>query len=477
MRFRLTLSLLLGALLPTVPRAESAATDPPPAPRSGDVYILPIRENIMPPLVYLVRRGVKEAMEARAEALVLDMNTDGGRVDVTEEIIGIIARFKGPTFTYVNDRAFSAGAFIAVATQKIFMAPQSVIGAAAPLMMSPTGMGAEKMPDTVEAKMTSAVRALVRTQAEKNGHNIEVIEAMIDKTKALTIDGEVLNREGNILTLTDRQATKEYGTPPKALLSAGTVETLDALLTQLGFTAAQRVEIRPTGAEKLGLWINTIAPLLLVVGMVGLYIEFKTPGFGLPGIIGIAAFATYFLGGYVAGLSAAGWVIVFVVGLMLVLLELLLLPGTYVAGITGGVLMLVALVMGTVDMYPGTPVLPTLPQLRLPLRDLSMAVLLSLGLALVLARVLPHTTLFRQLVSQTASGVVSQAESEARQSARVGQPGVTLSPLCPGGKAIFGEERVDVITRGEMVDKGRPVRILHHSGPIAVVEECGAPMP
>ena len=188
----------------------------------------------MPPLVYVVRRGVKEAMEANADALILDMNTDGGRVDVTEEIIQIISKFKGPTVTYVNDRAFSAGAFISVATQKIYMAPQSVIGAAAPIMMSPGGTGAENMPDTVEAKMTSAIRALVRAQAEKNGHNIEVVEAMIDKTKALTIDGEVLNKEGNILTLTDRQAAKEYGNPPKPLLSSGTVESLDALLAQAG---------------------------------------------------------------------------------------------------------------------------------------------------------------------------------------------------------------------------------------------------
>ena len=297
------------------------------------------------------------------------MNTDGGRVDVTEEIIEIISKFKGTTVTYVNDRAFSAGAFISVATQKIFMAPQSVIGAAAPIMMSPGGTGAEKMPDTVEAKMTSAVRALVRTQAEKNGHNIDVIEAMIDKTKELKIDDEVLNKEGNILTLTDRQAAKEYGNPPKPLLSSGTVESLEALLAQLGYAGAQRVEIKPTGAEKLGIWINTIAPLLLIIGIVGFYIEFKTPGFGLPGIVGIIAFAIYFLGGYVAGLSGAGWIIVFVVGLILVLLELLVFPGTIIAGIAGAVLMLVALVMGMVDMYPGTPVLPSFPQLQVPLRD------------------------------------------------------------------------------------------------------------
>ena len=425
----------------------------------------------MPPLVYVVRRGVKEAMEAKADALILDMNTDGGRVDVTEDIIEIISQFKGATFTYVNDRAFSAGAFIAVGTQKIYMAPQSVIGAAAPIMMSPGGTGGEKMPDTVEAKMTSAVRALVRVQAEKNNHNIDVIEAMIDKTKALTIDGDVLNKEGNILTLTDRQAAKQYGSPPRPLLSAGTVASLDALLQQLGYGGAQRIEIKPTGTEKLGLWINAIAPILLIIGMIGLYIEFKTPGFGLPGIVGICAFAIYFLGGYVAGLSAAGWVIVFVVGLVLVIVELFVFPGTYIAGIAGAVLMLVALVMGMVDMYPGAPIVPTMPQLRLPLRDISMAVLVSFGLALVLARFLPKTSLFHQLVSQTASGVSSVAALEAQQTARLGRTGVSISPLCPGGKARFGDDLLDVITRGEMVEKNRPVKIIGHSGPNDVVAE------
>jgi len=472
MSLRRLFSLLPGWFLLTGSPANAAQSNPPSLPPTGKVYILPVRENIMPPLVYVVRRGVKEAMEARADALILDMNTDGGRVDVTEEIIQIISKFKGPTFTYVNDRAFSAGAFIAVATQKIYMAPQSVIGAAAPIMMSPTGTGAEKMPDTVEAKMTSAVRALVRVQAEKNNHNIEVIEAMIDRTKELIIEGEVLNKEGNILTLTDRQAAREYGTPPKPLLSSGTVESLDALLALLGYDGAQRVEIKPTGTEKLGIWINTIAPILLIIGIIGLYIEFKTPGFGLPGSIGIIAFAMYFLGGYLAGLSAAGGVLVFVGGLILVLLELLVFPGTYIAGITGAVLMLVALIMGMVDMYPGAPLLPTLPQLQLPLRDISVAVLVSFVLALVLARFLPKTSLFHQLVSQTASGVSSVAAMEAQQAARVGQTGVAISQLYPGGKARFGDQLLDVITRGELVEKGRPVKIIGHSGLDAVVEEA-----
>jgi membrane-bound serine protease (ClpP class) len=447
----------------------SAQTDPLSAPPASRVYILPIRENIMPPLVYVVRRGVKEAMAANADLLILDMKTDGGRVDVTEEIIRVISQFQGRTATYVNDRAFSAGAFIAVATQEIFMAPQSVIGAAAPIMMAPGGVGTATLPDTTEAKMTSAIRALVRVQAEKNGHNAEVIEAMIDKTMELKMDGELLNKAGNILTLTDRQAAKAYGNPPKPLLSSGTVESMDTLLARLGYAGAQRVAIKPTGAERIGTWINAIGPFLLIIGMVGLYIEFKTPGFGLPGIAGIAAFALYFFGGYVAGLSGAGWGVVFILGLSLVGLELFVFPGTFIAGVSGAVLMLAAMVMAMVDKYPGAPSLPTVAQLSLPLRDISLAIVVSLVLALLLARFFPRTSLFRRLVSQSASGVSSTAAQEAQQEARIGQLGVAISQLYPGGKARFGDQTLDVLTQGELVDKGRPVEIIGHTGPDAVV--------
>ena len=296
-------------------------------------------------------------MEARADLLVLDMETNGGRVDVTEEIIEILNKFKGQTVTYVNRKAFSAGAFISVATQKIFMAPQSVIGAAAPMLMIPGG-GPAEMPQTVEAKMTSGVRALVRANAEKNGYNVDVVEAMIDKTKRLEIDGEVLNEKGQILTLTNVQAEKKYGEPPKPLLSSGTVETIGALLAELGFGDAQRVDVKPTGVEKIAAWINAISPLLLIIGAIGLYIEFKTPGFGLPGIVGITALVVYFVGGYIAALSGMEWAALFVVGLVLVALEFFVFPGTTLLGFAGALCMLVAIIMAMVDIYPSAPGLP-----------------------------------------------------------------------------------------------------------------------
>lgn len=433
------------------------------------VHIVPIREDIMPPLTFFVRRAVKAAMEEKADWLILDMDTNGGRVDVTDDIISIVGQFKGKTATYVNRKAFSAGAFISVATQEIYMAPQSVIGAAAPIMMMPGG-GPEAMPDTVEAKMTSAVRAMVRTAAEKNGHNIEVIEAMIDKSRELKIDGQVLNEKGQILTLTDVQAAKAYGTPPKPLLSKGTFESMEDLLKHLGLEKAAITRVQPTGAEKTASWLTKISPLLLMIGVIGIYIEMKTPGFGVPGIVGIIALVTYFAAGYIAGLSGLEWLVVFLVGLVLFALEIFFFPGTIALGMAGAVLMLIAIIMGFVDIYPGMPALPTMEQLKWPLQNLAIAGAASLVMIAILARFLPKTALYGHLVSTGASGAQTTRELEQQSVSRLGQIGVTISALRPGGKARFGDVVLDVVTQGEMIPKGAQVKVIASSGSDPVVE-------
>jgi membrane-bound serine protease (ClpP class) len=440
---------------------------------SKKVYIVPIREDIDSPLVYVVRRGVKDAIQSNADLLVLDMDTNGGYVGVTEELIEIISKFPNETVTFVNNKAFSAGAFISVATRSIYMAPGSVIGAAAPILMTPGG-GVEGTSDTMEVKMTSAISALVRAQAEKNGHNTAVVEAMIDKTKGLVIDGEEIVKEGQILTLTNTEAEREYDGRP--LLSAGTVADLDALLERLGYAGAERVEIEPTGAERLGKWINSISPLLLLIGIAGLYIEFKTPGFGLPGIVGIVAFAIYFFGGYVAGLSSMLWLAVFIIGIVLVALELFVFPGTFVLGFAGVGLMLASIIMALADVYPAPPTdgfsLPTVPSweaFELPLQTVSIGLLAGIAAIVILSRYLPESTFFRRLTPLSASGMTSVAEMERQQASAIGQEGITTSPLRPGGKAQFGDRILDAVSQGEVIPKGQKVRIIGHSGYAAVV--------
>ena len=473
--------------------AESAA--------QKKVYVVPVRDDIMPPILYVIRRGVKEAMAAKAVCLILDMETNGGRVDITEEIFDIIGKFKGETVTYVNKDAYSAGAFIAVATQKIYMAPQSVIGAAAPIMMGPTG-GVAEMPSTLEVKINSAIRAKIRTQAEKNGYAKDVIEAMVDKTKKLERDDKVLCAEGDILTLTNLEAEAKYGEAKTPLLSSGTVEateeelakgfdSIDALIIELGYAGAQRVDVQPLGVEQLGTWINAISPLLLLIGIIGLYIEFKTAGFGVFGAIGIAALVVYFFGGYVSGLAGIEWVGIFVVGVALVAVELFLLPGTIFIGLIGVVCMFVALVMGMTDLYPNMPWFPAgegeggggvvpqvegidfvMPDFSRPIRDLLIAFALSVPIIWALAKYLPHTALFAAFTSSAASGVESVAAVAAEVESRLGQAGTSTTPLNPGGKAMFGDALCNVITQGEMIAAGTPVKVIGHRGSDLLVIEA-----
>jgi membrane-bound serine protease (ClpP class) len=452
------------------------------------VYVVPVREDIMPPILYVIRRGVKEAMAAEADCLILDMETNGGRVDITEEIFDIIGKFKGETVTYVNKDAYSAGAFIAVATEKIYMAPQSVIGAAAPIMMSPTG-GVSEMPSTMEVKMNSAIRAKIRTQAEKNGYAVDVVEAMVDKTKKLERDGKIICEEGDILTLTNLEAEAKYGEANTRLLSSGTVESIDALILELFPAGAQRVDVAPLGVEELGTWINAISPILLLIGIIGLYIEFKTAGFGVFGAVGIAALVLYFFGGYVSGMAGIEWVGIFVVGVALVAVELFLLPGTIFIGLIGVVCMFVALVMGMTDLYPNMPWFPAgegeggvVPQVEgidfdppdfsRPIRDLLIAFGLSVPIIWALAKYLPETALFAAFTSSAASGVESVAAVAAELESRLGQTGASTTPLNPGGKAMFGDALCNVITQGEMIAAGTPVKVIGHRGSDLLVIEA-----
>jgi membrane-bound serine protease (ClpP class) len=460
----MVVGLTAAMLASGVASAQDGSGSPPPI-----VCILPIRDDIAPPMVYLVRRGVKEAMDAKTEVLILDMETNGGRLDSTTEIIEILNQFEGRTITYVNGDAYSAGAFIAVATHEIYMAPQGVIGAAAPLLMGPGG-GMEQVSESLEAKMVSAVAAKVRASAEKNGHNKQVVEAMINRTRELVIDGEIINREGDILTLTDVEAARLFGDPPRPLLSLGTQKSIDALLTELGLSDAERLVIEPTGAERVASWINAISPLLLLLGMVGLYLEFKTPGFGLPGVLGIAAFALYFFGGYIAGLSGMEWVVVFMLGLVLLALELFVFPGVMIAGLAGIGFILVALVMAMVDLYPGQPAWPSFSQVRFPLAQVVGSFLGAALVVVLLSRLLPKTSIYGQMISSSASGVTSVTQQTVLQAGRVGQVGVAVSILRPGGKAQFGDAILDVMTQGELLDAGTQVRILRHSASEAVVE-------
>jgi membrane-bound serine protease (ClpP class) len=208
------------------------------------VCVLTIHEDITRNTVYLVRRGLRDAEEKRVAALVLDMQTNGGRVDATEEIIRLLESAPMKTYTFVNDKAYSAGAYIAAATDKIFMSPGSVIGAATPILLGESGV--QELPKSYEEKLTSAMRARIRATAQEKGYNPDVFEAMVDADRGLTIDNKEITPKGKLLTLTNEEAARKYGNPLKPLLSSGTVKSVAELLEKVGLKAPIRSKCRRT---------------------------------------------------------------------------------------------------------------------------------------------------------------------------------------------------------------------------------------
>lgn len=446
----------LSLLLPTIAPVEAA--------EAGPVIVIPIKTEISEAQFYFLRRALKEAEREKASAVVIDMDTYGGELKAANNSMDALLKTRVPTFTYINPRALSAGALIALATQKIYMAPGGSIGAAAPVMS-----GGEDVPKTMTDKIVSATSAMARAAAEKNGHRPELADAFISKDREVKIGDVVVHKADSLLTLSAAEAAKLYDNKP--LLAAGIADSLEDMLKSAGLTGPMRT-IEPSGFEQMAFWITALAPLFLLGGMLGAYIEFKTPGFGLPGILSICCFAIFFTGHYLAGL--AGWEVgaIFVIGLLLVMGELVLHPGTIIPGVAGVLLMVGALIWAMIDRYPGEPFLPTSEMLVRPLMNLAIAVVLAIAAGWALAKYLPRTSFYHRIVLLSTVHGNPMVAGIRTNPVELGQSGTAQSMLRPSGKAEFGGHTVDVITQGEFIDPGLPVRVVALDGLRVVVEKA-----
>ncbi len=430
------------------------------------VYQIPIEDQIEPALLYVIRRGVAEASKAKADAIIFTMNTPGGRVDVTRDILEIIREIDVPVYTFVVRDAYSAGAIIALATPHIYMAPGSVIGAATPILMGPTG-GVQDLNDDVGEKMKSGVAAMVRAAAEQGGHSPELAEAMVRRETEYKIGTNVVSKAGELLTLTASEA--------EGILSDGTVDDLDALLERIGLHGADIIKLEVTPAEKLARIIAAIAPILLMIGLGGIYLEIKTPGIGLPGIGGAAALALFFFGHHIAGLAGMEDVVIFIIGFALLFTEVFITPGFGVLGISGIVLILLSLLNAMSWQVPGE-ILPSLSgggaTIRHAVSNLALGMAGTVVLAVAAGRFLPKSRAVRPLVLNQRTDRESGFTAAHDRSDLLNQQGVAEMNLHPAGRAIFDGRRVNVITHGEFIEKGAAIRVAEAHGSRIVVEKA-----
>jgi membrane-bound serine protease (ClpP class) len=441
---------------------KPATTAPDPAKGSGPVFVFPFKGPVDDAQLMFLRRMLKEAEDKRASAFIIDMDTPGGRLDVTEEILDMLRKTKVPTLTFVNPNAISAGAIISLGTKKIYMRRDGAIGAAAVV-----GGAGEDIGKTMQSKANSFMGAKLRAICEENGHNPDVAQAFMILEREVKIGDQVIDTKDSLLTLTGREAAKLYDGKP--LLAAGLAETVEEVIKQ-EHLAGEVLRVEPTGFEQFAFWITKLAPLLLIGGIVGAYIEMKAPGFGIPGICSLICFGLFFGGHLVAGLAGLETVFVFVIGLVLVIVEIFVVPGTLVAGLVGTLLMLGSLLWAMVDYWPGTPGVTGVDFER-PMLNFVTALVGTGVLIAILAKLLPKTSLYNRLVLVAAdAGGPTITVPMPNLTVKVGEVGTASTTLRPAGKASFGTEVHDVVTNGAFIPAGSVVKIVEVDGMRVVVE-------
>jgi len=459
--FRLLLLFIgLTALVPATHAREVV--------HKGDTVVVELSGEISPPLYLFLRRAIKAAEAAGAGAIVIEMNTYGGRLDAAGDISGALNRTTIPTYTFINTNAGSAGSLIALATAHIYMSPVSAIGAAAPVLA-----GGAELTGTEKDKTLSYWSALVRSSSTRNGHNPDIGEAFMDKEKEVKIGERVVHAKGALLTLNAQEATEVINGKP--LLADGIVSSVDDLAKKAGLKGAL-VAVEPSGFERLAFWITALAPLLLLLGIICAYLEFKMPGATMPGIIAAICFALFFAGHYLAGL--AGWEVValFVLGVVFVLVEILFFAhSTIVFGVIGVFLMLASLLWAMIDRYPGETFFPTGDMLAIPLRNLFLTLVAATLVIMVLARYLPKTNLYRRFALMTTNPPGPSLAGIPREFATAlnlapGMQGTAQTMLRPSGKGRFADHVVDVVTEGEFVAAETPITVIQKDGMRVVVK-------
>ena len=410
------------------------------------VLVLEIRDVIDPRMHRYVELGLREAEQSETDIVIIDMDTYGGTLTDAKEIVDKIMAFKKPVWVFVNSDAASAGALISIACDSIYMSPGASIGAATVV----DGQG-EKAPD----KYQSYMRSIMRSTAEENGRDPKIAEGMVDE--ALIIKG--IKEEGKIITFSTTEALQHGFCEAK-------VESIEEILerNQVGNFVLEKFELGFT--EKIiSLVLNPfISSILILIIIAGIYFEMQTPGLGFAGLASLVALVFYLIPYYLNGLAANWEMIAFFIGLALIAVEIFVLPGFGIAGISGIVLTVgsLFLIMVNNDVFDFQFV---------AMNDLLYALAAALGgtlggmvMLLVGGSKLPDTRFFKNIAltdtQNRSEGWVSFPVSESV----LGKKGTAETVLRPSGKVLIDGKMYDAYTRGDYIQKGQAVEVISEEG-------------
>jgi membrane-bound serine protease (ClpP class) len=404
------------------------------------VLVIPINGVIDEGMAHMVERAVKDANESRPSAIVLDVNTPGGLVSSAFEIRDALFSAKVPVIAYVSQRAYSAGALVTLSANRVILAPGASIGAAEPIPRTD--------------KMVSALAAEFASTAARNHRNPVLARAMVDKN----VDAPDFKKPGAILTLTSEEA-KRAGIADSIAPSFG-----DALAqSDLAGATLEHADYH------FGEWLARFATspevsgLLLSIGVMGLIIEMQTLH-GIAGLVGVSALALFFGTHVYAGFSDAIVVVIAVAGVLAILFELHVLPGHGVSGVVGVVLLLAAILMAFNFAF-----------FFIAVQSIAIAIVLSVLAIWGSAKVWPENAFMRRVVFTGVQGADYVAAPDFGKF--LGHVGHAASYLRPAGVANLDGHRIDVLTEGEFVPAGSPVRVTRVEGARVFVAPVGDDTP
>jgi membrane-bound serine protease (ClpP class) len=413
------------------------------------VYRISVTGTVENGLAPYVARSIREAEAAGARAAYLDIDTPGGRIDAAERIVDAVRTAAIPVYAFVNPRAFSAGALIALSSNGIYMRPGAVIGAATPV----DGQGVK-----ASEKMVSAMRAEFRSVAEQRGLDPKLAEAMVDES--IEIPGVVA--KGQLLTLSTSEAVR-------LKFAKAQVADESALLAAIGHPGARVIATEPNWAEGVVRFLTNplVAPMLLSLGILGLVFEIKTGAFGIGGLLSLVSLGLFFGSSFILGL--AGWEEVLLLGLGLIALavEMFVIPGFGVAGVLGILAVVASMVLAMMGGHPTTG------DVAQALAVLGASLFITVVVIYAWLRHLPSSGRFSGLLLKGAGHRAEGFTTAPSRPELVGQAGVALTDLRPSGSARIGEERLDVVTEGEYVAQGSRVQVVRSDGYRHVVRAVG----
>ena len=442
----LTLLALISFLIPSLAISNERVKKEIDKTKKLKIYILDIKEEIAPPVWRNMQRAFKEANTIQADLIILHMNTYGGMVETADSMRTTVLNSSIPVWVYIDNNAASAGALISISCDSIYMRSGANMGAAT--VVDQTG---KPMPD----KYQSYMRSMMRSTAEVKGRDPKIAEAMVDPR--ISVEG--LIDSTMVLTFTPKEAmTWGY--------CQGTAENIPELLAKVGIDNYTIIKQEITPIDKfINFLINPlVSGVLIMVIVAGIYFELQTPGIGFPSFAAIAAAVLYFAPLYLEGLAANWEILLFFIGLVLLLLEIFVIPGFGVAGISGIGLIITSMVLSLVENTGLTFSSSALSKLTESLMIVVTSAFISFALSLYLSRKLFTSNRFASHLALKT--VMDKAEgftiTDDKITAHIGSYGIATTDLRLAGKIKINEEIFDAMSDGGFIQKGIQIVVIDY---------------